>query len=347
MGLRIKGGKMKTNLLKKAVGVLLAVALTAGSVWGASGQSKAAENDYVNIYSSGWKTVSAGEEQTYEFNVKGNKQTYAIIYSFEAVPGTVTYYKDGEYEIVMPIQKEDWTYSELNGTGYYCWGDKWSTVTDSSYKVVVSFDSDAYYDLEILRDADEKAAISNTKLTLTEGFSHKLSVTNVAGEVSWSTDNKKVATVSSKGVVNGKKSGSATITAKLSDGTKLTCKVSVKKNVYSRSKLPVSSVTYGKTGVDIYKISYDKKGNLVLKANILNNSYHTDTKLKNLKITIKTLEGKTVATYSAKNIKLNIKAGAKKGMTFTIKKKKVKIKKADLRNINTPRATGTVIYKRF
>ena len=120
-----------------------------------------------------------------------------------------------------------------------------------------------------------------------EGFNHKLSVSNAEGSVSWSSSNSKVAAVSSTGLVKAKKNGSATITAKLSDGTKLTCTVSVKKNVYSKSKTPVSSVAYGKTGVDVYKVSYDKKGNLVMKANILNNSYHTDTKIKKLKLQLK------------------------------------------------------------
>lgn len=336
---------MKKNLLKKAGAVLMAVAVVVGSVLSVPRQSKAAENDYVSIYSSTWLDASANSEQSHEFNVSGGKNIYALIYAPEAVDGTVTYYKDGVYETVVPIKTSDWQYS--SAAGYYCWGYTWKTTSDATYKAVISFGSSTYYDLEVLCDAGEKANISNTKLTVTEGFSHKLSVTNATGKVNWSTSNKKVATVSSSGLVKAKKNGSATITATLSDGTKLTCKVSVKKNVYSKSKLPVSSVTYGKTGVDVYKISYDKKGNLIMKANILNNSYHTDTKIKNLKITVRTLTGKTVAVYSVKNKKINIKAGGKKGFTFTVKKKNLKIKKADLRNISIPKASGTVMYKAF
>lgn len=336
---------MRTNLLKRAGAVLLTAVVTVGSVWSAPNESKAAANDYVSIYSSGWVEAGAYEEKSHEFNVSGDKNTYALIYSPAVAAGTVTYYKDGIYETVVPINTDDWQYSST--TGYYCWGDTWKATSDATYKAVISFESSTYYDLEVLCDAGEKAEISNTKLTVTEGFSHKLSVTNATGKVNWSTSNKKVATVSSSGLVKAKKNGSATITATLSDGTKLTCKVSVKKNVYSKSKLPVSSVTYGKTGVDVYKISYDKKGNLVMKANILNNSYHTDTKIKNLKITVKTLTGKTVAVYSVKNKKINIKAGGKKGFTFTVNKKNVKIKKADLRNISIPKTSGTVMYKAF
>lgn len=336
---------MKTKLLKKAGAVALTAAVVAGSVWNTPKQSEAAESDYVSVYSSGLVKAAANEEHAHEFNVSGDKDTYALIYAPEGVDGTITYYKDGEYEEVVPINKTDWTYS--SSAEVYCFGDSWRTTSDSTYKAVISFDVATDYDLEVLQDKGEAAAISNTKLTVTEGFSHKLSVTNATGNVSWSTSNKNVATVSSDGLVKAKKSGSVTITATLENGTELKCNVSVKKNVYSKGKLPVSSVTYGKTGVDIYKISYDKKGNLVMKANILNNSYHTDTKIKNLKITVKTLTGKTVAVYSVKNKKINIKAGKKKAVTFTVKKKNVKIKKADLRNISMPQTSGTVMYKTF
>lgn len=45
----------------------------------------------------------------------------------------------------------------------------------------------------------------------------------------WSSSNKKVATVSSKGFVRAKKKGTVYITAKSKDGKKITCKVSVKR----------------------------------------------------------------------------------------------------------------------
>ena len=333
------------TFLKKVGAVLLTAAVAVGSLWSAPKESQAAENNYESIYSSGWKEVAANEEQSYEFNVKGGKKTYALIYAPATVSGSITYYKDGEYETIIPINSYDWIYSD--STGYYCWADAWTPTTDCTYKAVVSLDTATAYDLEVLRDADNQPAISNTKLTITEGFSHKLSVTNTSGSVKWTTSNSKIATVSSTGLVKAKKSGSVKISATLADGSVLTCSVSVKSNVYSKAKTPVSSVTYGKTGVDVYKISYDKKGNLVMKANVLNNSSYTDTKIKTLKITIKTLQGKTVATYSLKNKATNIKAGGKKAYTFTVKKKNVKIKKADLRNIKTPSISGKILYKRF
>ena len=49
--------------------------------------------------------------------------------------------------------------------------------------------------------------------------------------VKWTSSNKKVATVTSKGVVKAKKEGTVTITATAKDGSgkKATCKITVKK----------------------------------------------------------------------------------------------------------------------
>lgn len=55
----------------------------------------------------------------------------------------------------------------------------------------------------------------------------RATVTGKKGTVKWSSSKKAVATVSAKGVVTGKKKGTATITAKV-NGIKKTCKVTVK-----------------------------------------------------------------------------------------------------------------------
>lgn len=76
--------------------------------------------------------------------------------------------------------------------------------------------------------AAAKERLNQTKVTVTVGKSVTLKVKNTKKKVKWSTSNKKVATVSKKGKVTGKKAGKATITAKVG-GKKYTCKVTVKK----------------------------------------------------------------------------------------------------------------------
>lgn len=67
--------------------------------------------------------------------------------------------------------------------------------------------------------------LSATKLSVQKGGSKKLKIKGTTAKVKWSSSNTSVATVK-KGVVTGRKNGSAVITAKVL-GKKYTCKVTV------------------------------------------------------------------------------------------------------------------------
>ena len=77
--------------------------------------------------------------------------------------------------------------------------------------------------------------LNKTSVTMYTGKTSTLKVSGTSKKVTWSTSNKKVATVSSKGVVSAKSSGSATITAKVSNKN-LKCKVTVKKQSTNNKK---------------------------------------------------------------------------------------------------------------
>lgn len=99
--------------------------------------------------------------------------------------------------------------------------------------------------------AAAKAKLSKKKITIKTGDKYKLKVKNAQGKVTWSSSKKSVASVSKKGVVKGKKKGTAVITAKVK-GKKLKCKVVVKKAKTTLTKTVTSNdidVTIRTSGV--------------------------------------------------------------------------------------------------
>lgn len=77
--------------------------------------------------------------------------------------------------------------------------------------------------------ADAAAKISKSKATLAVGSKLTLKISGTKNKVTWKTDNKAVATVSSKGVVTAKGTGKAIINAKVDKKT-FTCAITVKKS---------------------------------------------------------------------------------------------------------------------
>ena len=68
--------------------------------------------------------------------------------------------------------------------------------------------------------------LNKSKLTLYIGSNYTLKVKKASGKVKWTSGKKSVATVSSKGVVTGKKKGTVKITVKSgSKSVKVTVKV--------------------------------------------------------------------------------------------------------------------------
>ena len=81
--------------------------------------------------------------------------------------------------------------------------------------------------------------LNQTSKTLLKGKSFTLKVYGISGRVKWSTSNKKIATVNSRGKVTAKKAGRVTITAKV-NGQKIRCNVEVVNKGISRSDITLS-----------------------------------------------------------------------------------------------------------
>lgn len=71
--------------------------------------------------------------------------------------------------------------------------------------------------------------LNKKSISINKNATYQLKISGTKSKVTWSTTNKNVATVTSKGKVTGKSKGTCTIKAKVNKKT-YTCKVTVKVN---------------------------------------------------------------------------------------------------------------------
>lgn len=109
--------------------------------------------------------------------------------------------------------------------------------------------------------ADAKAKLNKKKLALYVGNTYKLKVKGTKKKVKWSSNRKKVASVTKKGVVTAKKSGTAVITAKVGS-KKYKCKVTV------RGVAPIVNVPSVPTATTTPTGNVSTVSNSVLAANL-------------------------------------------------------------------------------
>ena len=94
-----------------------------------------------------------------------------------------------------------------------------------------------------------KISLSATSKTITVGKTTTLKMSGTSKKVVWTSSNKNIATVSSKGKVKGIKAGTCTIKAKVG-GKTYKCKVTVKKASTTPTN-PSSSLTKEQAQADI------------------------------------------------------------------------------------------------
>ena len=332
----------------RVLAILLALALIVGMVPFSTKDVSAATDESYMLEASGAATAGVPIEATFTMQSSGVAQ-FAIAVATQC---NVTYsFRNSAGETVYGPKTFLESDSQWSSTGSYPAFAFAVNVPQGTYTISVTFDVDqlAYAvlgqpDLTSTPTPTPKLAptIDSKTLTITKGFKDQIKILNAGGaRITYKSSNAKVAAVNSK----AKKKGTATITVKTSTGFTIPCKVIVKDNVYTVRKVAVSALPAGSFGVNVYKMSYDKKGNLVLKARMLNNRGYKAKYLKNFKITVKNGKGKKIGVYSAKKLTINLKSGKSKAYTFKIKKSKLKIKKTqDLRNASYPKSTGKYYY---
>ena len=122
--------------------------------------------------------------------------------------------------------------------------------------------------------------------------------------------------------------------------------MTVKENKYSVTKPSLSDARQVGYFVEAYKASYDKSGNLVINAIIINNSANRIACLKDVKFVVKDANGKVVGTYKASKYNVSVSSYSTKSVKFTLKKSLLKKKKIDLRNATIVRKGGSCYYYR-
>ena len=122
-------------------------------------------------------------------------------------------------------------------------------------------------------------SLSEKNLTLTIGQkkSSKLDLTikpaNAQTKLTWSTSNKNVATVDGKGVVTGKKTGTATIKVKTDNGLVAECKVTV--------KVKKISGTISKSNSSFFTTINTVNGCSSIQSLAITDKYYVCTKIRN------------------------------------------------------------------
>lgn len=335
---------MKKTVTKRLVTIMMAFAVLFTTVFAGTSEVQA-ETKTQNVYeSSDYEQATAGTEVKIPFTLTGNQGIKAIILVPAQVQASLALYDSTGTQFVdfdnnpLSLEESDW----VSYQGLYAYLDSWDGgLSAGDYYYGLTFASDTKFILDIEQVMNE-AKISQTRATITQGFTQKLSVSGSKVK-SWKSSNKKVAKVDKNGKVTAVKAGKASVSAVLTDGSKLTCKVTVKANRYSDTKPTTSDIGYGKRVLSAYSANFDKSGNLVISTVFVNNSSYRVSYLENVKIAVKDEKGKTVGVYKAKKINVGTSAYSTKNIKIMIKKSSLKKKKADLRNADIS-TSGVAVY---
>lgn len=322
---------MKKTLLSKSLCTLLALTFVYVLLFSDLPNAKAANNNYVNIMHK-VSTAAANSPILYNFSLNRKSDIYFIIKENECTGVTVSVKEpvhDTPIEtIYLPASNPNWKYDKQ--TGIYT-NTATSKLDAGNYILELSFEQDVNFDLS-MNQMSQNPTLSKKSITITKGFRDTIKVNG--GKIkSCSSNNKSIATVTDKGKITAKKNGTTKIKVKLTNGKTLTCKVTVVSNKFSAKKINVENTQFNTCAMKPYAASFDKKGNLVVKFKIVNNSYGQITKIPSFRILIKNSSKKTIVNYKDASYKVTIPSYKDKSCTVTIPKSKLAMKKnkVDLR----------------
>ena len=186
---------------------------------------------------------------------------------------TISAYSGGssdEYDdlyVVLEDKDNDELWSEFIDAGQ----STTKTITLQAGTYYIYYDADDEFNITV--KGTVKPQLNYTNLKVAKGYSRSLKTVAVKNSVKWTSSNKKIATVNSKGEVRGKKNGTCTITCTLKNGKKLVAKVKVvnpvtasvtsvsEEYIYNHCYFKVSNNTNKRITYITFKIAqYDNRG---------------------------------------------------------------------------------------
>ena len=201
------------------------------------------------------------------------------------------YYDRSKWEVVgedddYGDNENDSFYYELDGFTIKCDANSEAEKYAKNKKFKIEYNEEPSKPTTIKLNKTKVSTIVGGKVELKASVESSLSDITLK----WSSSDKKVAAVTSKGIITGKKSGNVIITVITSDGKKATCKVTV--------KAAPKKITLNKKSITL------KKGkSYKLKYTITKNTYTTITfESNNKKVAIVDSNGKIKALKKGKAI---------------------------------------------
>ena len=312
---------MKTNTYKKIVSIMLAFVMVCTSIF-IQPISVNAGDSYVNILHK-VSTAEGNVPIKYNFSLSRKSDIFFVIRTNERSGVTINIKEPGhdipKATVTLAETNPNWQYDRDSGIYQNTAGIK---LNAGKYILELQFDIGVNFDLS-MNQLSPIAKLDKSNVSITKGFTTQLKV-NGGTISSCSSKDKSIATVTNKGKITAKKTGKTKINVKLTNGKILTCNVTVKSNKYSAKKISISDTLYNSYDMKAYSVSFDSKGNLVVKFIVANNSYGQLKSIPNFKITVKDSKKKVVASYKKSSYSVNVKSYSDKSYTVTIPKSALK-----------------------
>ena len=196
--------------------------------------------------------------KSYTFNKAGSYNNYeSELYTYE-LAGKGTIKVTAQIKEVGTANWSDYLRMSIEDDSFINIKEQTISYADGKVSISASVNPGKYYvsigtycKADVSISVTTKPTIIAPAKNLGRGYTHKFKVTGVKNKGTWSTSDKKIATVTSDGVVKGVKNGSCKIYYTMKDGKKLSYSVNIVNPVTLKVKYISDTTIYNECGVEI------------------------------------------------------------------------------------------------